>query len=111
MRAWDSTALTPVWLNELAGSHNAQAATTDEVACDTHVLPARLNRSRRGVRVLPPAPHHPAGPVPGLTFVSIERECSGLLHGRRVDMVTPKFLNPRIREQVLSSAEALYVAA
>jgi hypothetical protein len=33
------------------------------------------------------------------------------LHGRRVDMVTPTFLNRRIRDQVLSSAEPLYVAA
>jgi len=52
-----------------------------------------------------------AGHVPGFNFVSIEREFSGLLHGRRVDMVTPKFLNSRIRDQVLSSAEQLYVAA
>lgn len=52
-----------------------------------------------------------AGHVPGLNFVSIEREFSELLHGRRVDMVTPKFLNTRIREQVLNSAEPLYVAA
>ena len=28
-----------------------------------------------------------AGHVPGLNFVSIEREFSGLLHGRRVDMI------------------------
>jgi len=52
-----------------------------------------------------------AGHVPGLNFVSIEREFSELLQGRRVDMVTPKSLNARIREQVLSSAEPLYVAA
>ena len=52
-----------------------------------------------------------AGHVPGLNFVSIEREFSVLLHGHHVDMVTPKFLNPRIRDQVLSSAEPLYVAA
>ena len=52
-----------------------------------------------------------AGHVPGLNFVSIEREFSRILHGRRVDMVTPKCLNPRIRDQVLSSAEPLYVAA
>ena len=51
------------------------------------------------------------GHVPGLDFISIERELSGLLQGRRVDMVTPKFLNPRIRDQVLTSAEPLYVAA
>jgi predicted nucleotidyltransferase len=52
-----------------------------------------------------------AGHVPGFDFVSIEREFSGLLKGRRVDMVTPKFLNHRIRDQILSSAESLYVAA
>jgi hypothetical protein len=51
------------------------------------------------------------GHVPGLHFVSMEQEFSKLLHGRRVDMVTPKFLNPRIRDQVLRSAEPLYVAA
>ena len=52
-----------------------------------------------------------AGHVPGFSFLSIEREFSGLVQGRRVDMVTPKFLNPRIREQVIVSAEPLYVAA
>src|SRR5438477_9511559 len=51
------------------------------------------------------------GHVPGLDFVTIERELSGILQGRRVDMVTAKFLNPRIRDQVLTSAEPLYVAA
>jgi predicted nucleotidyltransferase len=51
-----------------------------------------------------------AGHVPGFNFVSIEREFSGLLRGRGVDMVTPKFLNFRIRDQILSSAESLYVA-
>jgi len=49
--------------------------------------------------------------IPGFNFVSIEREFSELMHGRRIDMVTAKFLNPRIRDQVLSTAEALYVAA
>ena len=51
------------------------------------------------------------GHVPGLRFVSIERELSTLFGGRRVDMVTPKILNARIRDQVLSSAQPLYVAA
>src|SRR5436190_5938794 len=51
------------------------------------------------------------GHVHGLDFVAIERELSGLLQGRHVDMVTPKFLNSRIREEVLTSAEQLYVAA
>lgn len=52
-----------------------------------------------------------SGHVPGLRFVSIERELSGILGGHRVDMVTPKILNPRIRDQVLSKAQSLYVAA
>ena len=51
------------------------------------------------------------GHVPGLHFVSMERELSALLQGRRVDLVTPKFLNVRIRERVLREAEPLYVAA
>lgn len=51
------------------------------------------------------------GHVPGLNFIAMERELSGLLEGRRVDMVTPKFLNARIRDEVLRSAEPLYVAA
>lgn len=48
------------------------------------------------------------GHVPGFNFFSIERELSGLLHGRRVDMVTSKFLSPRIRDHVLSSAEPVF---
>lgn len=51
------------------------------------------------------------GHVPGLSFVSMERELSQLLQGRRVDLVTPGFLNGRIREQILREAEPLYVAA
>jgi len=51
------------------------------------------------------------GHVPGLKFVSIESELSRLFGGRRVDLVTPKILNPRIRDQVLHSARSLYVAA
>ena len=51
------------------------------------------------------------GHVPGLEFVSMERELSALLQDRRVDLVTPKFLNARIREQVLREAQPLYVAA
>ena len=51
------------------------------------------------------------GHVPGLDFVTIERELSGLLQGPRVDMVTPKFWSPRFRSQILASAEPLCVAA
>lgn len=49
--------------------------------------------------------------VPGLKFVTIEDELSQLLGGRRVDLVTSKFLNARVRDRVLSSAEPVYVAA
>lgn len=52
-----------------------------------------------------------AGDTPGLSFVSMERELSALLQGRRVDLVTPKFLNVRIRQKVLREAEPLSVAA
>jgi hypothetical protein len=41
----------------------------------------------------------------------MERELSGLMQGRRVDLVTPKFLNVLIREQVPREAEPLYVTA
>jgi predicted nucleotidyltransferase len=49
------------------------------------------------------------GQVPGLDFIAIERELSERL-GRRVELVTPKSLIPRIRDQVLASAEPLYSA-
>ena len=49
------------------------------------------------------------GHTPGLRFVRIERDLSELLGGRRVDLVTPKFLNRRIRDRVLAEAEDQYV--
>jgi predicted nucleotidyltransferase len=48
------------------------------------------------------------GHVPGFGFVRIQRELSELLGGRRVDLVTPKFLNDRIRDRVLADAELQY---
>jgi predicted nucleotidyltransferase len=45
--------------------------------------------------------------VPGWDIVTIEEELSALL-GRRVDFVPFKFLNPWIRERVLSDAEVVY---
>ena len=48
------------------------------------------------------------GHVPGLAFIRLEQELSRLLGGRRVDLVTPKFLNERIRERVLGDAEVQY---
>ena len=50
-----------------------------------------------------------SGHVPGLAFIRLEQELSGLL-GRRVDLVTPKFLNERIRDRVLNDAEVQYAA-
>lgn len=51
------------------------------------------------------------GHTPGLATVSMERELSSLPDGRRVDMVTRKFLNARIRDQVVEGAEQVHVAA
>lgn len=38
----------------------------------------------------------------------MERELSRLFGGRKVDLVTAKFLNPRIRDRVLATAEVQY---
>jgi hypothetical protein len=49
------------------------------------------------------------GHVPGLAFVRLEQDLSRLLGGRRIDLVTPNFLNERVRDRVLSDAEVQYV--
>ena len=48
------------------------------------------------------------GHTPGLDIVDIEDEASELLGGRPVDIVNPKYLNRRVRDHVLSSAEVVY---
>lgn len=48
------------------------------------------------------------GWVPGYGFIRMEKELSTLLGGRSVDLVTPKFLNHRIRERILGGAKVLY---
>ncbi len=48
------------------------------------------------------------GHVPGLAFITIQDQLSALFGGRPVDLVTPKFLNPRIRGRVLAESEVLY---
>ncbi len=50
------------------------------------------------------------GHVPGLDFFAMQRQLSGIL-GRQVDLHTPGFLSPYFRDEVLSEAENLYVAA
>jgi predicted nucleotidyltransferase len=47
------------------------------------------------------------GQVIGLRIVDIEDELAQLL-GRRVDLVSEKYLNHRIRDRVLSAAEVQY---
>ena len=46
----------------------------------------------------------------GLSFFSLQKELS-LLLGRQVDLSTPGFLSPRIREKVASEARPVYEAA
>lgn len=48
------------------------------------------------------------GHVPGLALIRIQDELSTLLGGLPVDLVTPKFLSPHIRPQVLREARELY---
>ena len=50
------------------------------------------------------------GHVPGLRFIRLQDELSSLFGGRPVDLVTPKFLNHRIRDEVLKTAEVQYAA-
>jgi len=47
--------------------------------------------------------------VPGLALIRMQDELSTLFGGRKVDLVTQKFLHPRIRERVLSEMEVQYV--
>jgi hypothetical protein len=47
------------------------------------------------------------GQTVGFEVFDIEKELSGLF-GREVDLVTEKYLNPRLRERVLNSAEVQY---
>jgi predicted nucleotidyltransferase len=48
------------------------------------------------------------GHVPGFRFIQMQKELSRIFGGRSVDLVTPKFLNHRIRDEVLNSAEVQY---
>lgn len=51
------------------------------------------------------------GDVPGfLALHEIEAELSALLGGRKVDLVTQRSLNCRIRDRVLASAQVEYAA-
>ncbi len=48
------------------------------------------------------------GHVVGLGIIDVEDELSLLLGGHKVDMVNPKYLNHRLRDRILASAEVQY---
>ena len=48
------------------------------------------------------------GHTPGLAIFDIEDELSALFGGRKVDLVSRKYLNRWIRKRVLAEAEVLY---
>ncbi len=48
------------------------------------------------------------GHIPGLALIRMQDELSQLFKGRQVDLVTPKFLNPRIRQKIESEAVIQY---
>jgi predicted nucleotidyltransferase len=49
------------------------------------------------------------GHVPGLALIRMQDELSTLLGGREVDLVTLKFLHPRIRPRILAEMAVQYV--
>src|SRR6266487_3275181 len=46
--------------------------------------------------------------VPGFEFVRIQDELKSLFEGHRIDLITSKFLNRRIRKEVLDTAQTQY---
>jgi uncharacterized protein len=46
--------------------------------------------------------------VPGFALIRMQDELSTILGGRKVDLITPKFLNRRIRPQVEAEAAVQY---
>ena len=48
------------------------------------------------------------GHVPGLALIRMQDELSEILGGRKVDLVTPKFLNRRVQARVQAEAVVQY---
>ena len=48
--------------------------------------------------------------IPGWEIVHIESEFSKLFDGRTVDMVNPRYLNRRLKDRILASAEVQFEA-
>jgi len=44
----------------------------------------------------------------GFGILNLEEELSQILGGRRIDLVSAKYLNPRLRKRVLDTAEVQY---
>lgn len=49
------------------------------------------------------------GHIPGLALIRMQDELSELFGGRKVDLVTPKFLNRRIRSRIEHEAVVQYI--
>ena len=49
-----------------------------------------------------------SGHFVGFQIFEVEEELSQLFGGRRVDLVNPKYLNRRLRQRVLASAQVQY---
>jgi uncharacterized protein len=49
-----------------------------------------------------------AGRAVGFAILDVEADLSRLLGGRRIDLVSRKYLNPRLRDRVLAEALTLY---
>lgn len=48
------------------------------------------------------------GNILGFKIFSLEEELSKALGGKKVDLINKKFLNPRVREQILREASVEY---
>jgi len=48
------------------------------------------------------------GHTPGWEIIDLEEELGSLFGGRRVDLVNPKYLHPRLRDRILASAVVQY---
>jgi hypothetical protein len=44
----------------------------------------------------------------GLRIFDVEADLAPLIGGRRPDLVNPKYLNPRLKAEILASARVLY---
>ena len=53
---------------------------------------------------------HPGQGPTLFSFEDLRRELSRLFGGRRVDLVTPPALHPRLRQKILDAAEEQYAA-